>query len=83
MAKISHEELQELAAEANRLLEPNSLFNRIVKTLVADAVAELVQAQLYTLTARAAHAKLHALESIKGQLQVIINDAKMDSRKGK
>lgn len=83
MAKLTPEELQELAVEANRLLEPNSLFNRIVKTLISDAVTELVQAPLYTLTARAAHAKLHALDSIKGQLQVIVNDAKMESRKGK
>lgn len=79
----SPEELQELAAEAERLLAPGSLFNRIVKTILADTMQELIQAPLYDLTAQAAHAKMRALESIKGQLQIVVNDAKMASRKGK
>lgn len=83
MAELSREELLELAAEAERLLAPNSLFQRILKTITADAVAELVQAPLYDLTAQAAHARMRALESIRGQLQIIVNDAKMASRKGK
>lgn len=83
MGTQTPEEIEELAAEAKALLAPNSLFNKIVTTLVREAVAELTAAPLYDLTARAAHARMKSLEDIKQRLKVIQDNALMASRKGK
>jgi hypothetical protein len=80
---ISPEEMHELAAEAKAMLAPGSLFNKICTNLVAEAVAELTAAPMYDLTARAAHARMKALEDIKQRLKIFQDNALVASRKGK
>lgn len=83
MGTPTPEEVQELAATAKALLAPGSTFNRVVNTLVAEAVAELTAAPMYDLTARRAHARMKALEDIKQRLRTLENDATMASRRNK
>lgn len=81
--ELTHEERLELAATAKALLEPNSIFNKIVTTLVAESVQQLASAPLYDLTARQAHARMRSLEDIKQRLQMFVTDATMASKRNK
>jgi len=81
--ELSLEQKQELAAEADRLLEPGSMFNAIVTLLVGESVAQLVEADIGGLTATAAHARIKALEDIKGRLRILKNDATMAEHRNK
>lgn len=78
---LTHDEIIELGENAKHLLAPGSLFNRVVTTLVAEAVAELTAAPVYDLTARHAHARMKSLEDIKQRLQLLVNDATVASKK--
>lgn len=81
MGKLTPEEVQELGATAKSMLAPGSAFNRIVNTLVAEAVTELTAAPMYDLTARRAHARMKSLEDIKARLRTLENDATMATRR--
>lgn len=72
------EEMRELAAEADRVLAPNSVFNRVLTNVTKKYIQELTQAPVYDLTARAAHAKLIALEAIKGEFRILSNNYKVN-----
>lgn len=71
------EKKEALAAEAGRLLQPGSMFNQIITSLTSECIQELTNAAIGDLTATAAHAKLKALNDIKGRLRSIQNDATM------
>lgn len=77
-----HEKV-ELGEEAKRLLAPGSMFNRVVTTLTAEYMNELIQSDVGGLTASAAHASMKALNDIKGRLKMIENDATMAVAKAK
>jgi hypothetical protein len=81
--EVTPEERQELAAAAKAMLAPNSVFNRIVNTLVAECLTELTSAPLYDLTAQQAHARMKSLEDIKQRLNVLMNDAVMANQRNK
>lgn len=68
------EEIIQLGEEANRLLTPGSLFNRVVKTLTSQYIQELMAITPGELTATGVHAKLIALNDITRSLKVLSDD---------
>lgn len=76
--KLSYHEKVELAEEAKRLLSPNSMFNKIVNGLIVECHEKLIQAEVGSLTASAAHASMKALNDIKIRLQIFVNDVTME-----
>lgn len=81
--KMMLEAKQLLAKEAELLLKEDSLFNKIVSTLIQECMVELMEAQVGDLTATAAHARMKGLNDIKGRLRVIKNNATMAEHRAK
>lgn len=61
-------------------LNENPTFQEAIQQLRERYYGELIQATPGTLTASAVHAKLQVLEDLPGQLNIFINDAKIQMR---
>lgn len=79
----SYHETLELGEEAKRLLEPGSMFNRIINGLVLEYHQGLMDAALNSTEAIAAHAGLKALNDVKGRIKMVENDAVVARDKAK
>lgn len=82
MAKLSDAEIEQYAEMAKEL-EENKIFQSIITTLLAESIQELVNADVGGLTAQAAHARIKALNEIKGRIKAFQNDATMMRRRNK
>lgn len=74
--RLSNLEVEERAADAKALLN-SEVFNRALDDVRSRQLGILINADVGSLTAGAAHAMLKALEEIKNQLDQYIADNKM------
>ena len=75
-SRLSDLQIEELAADAEALLS-NEMFVNALDAVYSRAFRTLVEAEVGSLTASAAHATIKGLEEIRGQLEQHINDHKM------
>lgn len=81
MAKpLQPHEVDELAADATNLLQSKA-FKQSFDDLEARYIAQLKSVNIGDLTVPTLHASMRVLEDVKQQLQVYINNAKMQRTK--
>lgn len=74
--KLSPEEIEERAAEARHLMN-SKVLKEAFEAAQQECMRELIQADVGSLTAATAHARMKALDGVLQQLQVFINEATM------
>jgi len=76
LSRLSDIEVDERAAEARSLLT-NSVFNKAMEDVYSRALGILLNAEVGSLTAGAAHASMKAVRDIRNQLEEYVSDDKM------
>ena len=79
---LNNFETEEKAHNAEALLK-NDVFNNAMDDVYSRAVGTLLQAEIGSLTASAAHAMMLAVTDIRHQLEQYINDHKMRQKYNK
>jgi hypothetical protein len=77
---LSAQEIEDRAADARALLG-SKVFKDALADTEAEYVRQLIQADVGSLTAAAAHASMKVLDGVRNTLQTYINEATMQQRK--
>lgn len=80
MTNLSPQQIEERAAEARALVN-NPVLKEAFEKAKEEQVRVLIQAEVGSLTAGAAHATVKALDGVLQQLQVMVNEAAMQKRR--
>jgi hypothetical protein len=78
--KLDPLQVQERAHEAQSIID-SPVFKEAHLALRKQYFNDLLQAPVYDLTARQAHARLRALEDVIGQLKSFVTEDKMAKRR--